>query len=169
VPREGPEGDVTSELAHEQFDRLSGIDPAKRTREDRLPVSLIRTVEKWLNDSGADDLANWSHAYLAHAGDQQAREKIAALKVTADKIAHAIRVLARATEAISTWFLIADGRSGHLMPVAQAQFNRFQKLDKPIMQVGGEAAAYKLWHQLSEERNAYLDGVLEDLIGPVKE
>jgi hypothetical protein len=49
------------------------------------------------------------------------------------------------------------------MPVAQ--FNPFEKLDKPIMQAGGDAAAYKLWHQLSDERNRYLDGVDAELIG----
>jgi hypothetical protein len=74
APTEGPDGDGTSEFAHVQFDELAGIDPAKRSREDRLPVSLITTIEKWLDDSGADDLANCSHAYLAHAGDPQERQ-----------------------------------------------------------------------------------------------
>jgi hypothetical protein len=139
-----------------------GIDPAKCSREDRLPVSLITTIEKWLDDSGADDLANCSHAYLAHAGDPQERQRIDALRVTADKITHAIKVLARATEAISAWLLFAGGRSNVLMPVAQ--FNPLQKLDKLIMPTGTEAAGYKLWHQLCDERNAYLDGVVDDLI-----
>ena len=48
------------------------------------------------------------------------------------------------------------------MPVAQ--FNPFEKLDKPIMHAGGEGAAYGLWRQLSDERNSYLDGVGEELI-----
>lgn len=166
VPTEGPEGDRTSEMAHRQFDKLAGIEPAKRSREDRLPVSLIRTIEKWLDDSGADDLADWSHAYLAHAGDPQSREKIAALAVTAGKITDAIRVLARATEAISAWLLCAGGRSHALMPVAQ--FNPFERLHRPIMQAGGEAAAYKLWHQLGDERNRYLDDVDAALIAQPK-
>jgi hypothetical protein len=166
MPTEGPEGDGTSELAHSQFDKLSGIDPTKRSREDRLPVSLITTIEKWLDDSGADDLAEWSHAYLAHAGGPELRKNIADLTVTANKITEAIRVLARATEAISAWLLCAGGRSNALMPVAQ--FDPFEKLDQPIMQAGGQAAAYKLWHQLSDERNAYLDGVDAELIGKLK-
>ena len=48
------------------------------------------------------------------------------------------------------------------MPVAQ--FNPFEKLDRPIMQSGGEADAYKLWHQLSDEWNRYLEGVDIELI-----
>jgi hypothetical protein len=83
--------------------------------------------------------------------------------VTANKITDAIKVLARATEAISAWLLFAGGRTNALMPVAQ--FNQFEKLDKPIMQVGGEATADTIWQQLSDEWNHYLDGVDAELIG----
>lgn len=163
---EGPQGDGVSELAHMQFDKLAGIDPAKRSREDRLPSSLLKTIEKWLGDSGADDLAKWSHAYLAHAGGPKSRKQIDDLMVTANKITDAIRALSRVTEAISAWLLNASGRTNALMPIAQ--FNPFEKLDKPIMQAGGEAAAYRLWHKLSDERSRYLDGVDAALIGQPK-
>jgi hypothetical protein len=156
----------TSRMAHEQFDRLAGIDPSKRCREDRLPDSLLTTIARWLDDSGADELAKWSHAYLAHAGGSESRKRIADLMVTANKIAGAIRALARVTEAISAWLLFAGGRSSSLMPVAQ--FNPFEKLDRPIMQAGAEADAYRLWHQLSDERDGYLEGVDVDLIGHAK-
>ena len=160
--KSGPRAHGVSRMAHEQFDSLAGIDPANRSREDRLPASLLTTIEKWLADSDADDLAKWSHAYLAHAGGPQSRAKIAALQVTANKITDAIRALARVTEAISAYLLFASGRAGSLMPVAQ--FNPFEKLDKPIMREGGEGNAYKLWHQLSGERNHYLDDVNAGLV-----
>jgi hypothetical protein len=153
-------------MAHEQFDKLAGIDRATRSREDRLPTSLLTTIEKWLDDSGADDLAKWSHAYLAHAGGPEARKRIADLTVTANKITDAVKALARVTEAVSARLLFASGRTNALMPIAQ--FNPFEKLDRPIMQAGGEADAYKLWHQLSAERNHYLDGVDAELIGRAK-
>jgi hypothetical protein len=165
VPTSGPKGAGTSELAHRQFDKLAGIDPAKRSSEDRLPASLLTTIKKWLDDSGADDLAKWSHAYLALAGGPEERKRIADLMGT-NKITDAIKALARVTEAISAWLLCASGRTNALMPVAQ--FNQFEKLDKPIMQASGEAAACKLWDQLSDERNRYLDGVDAELIGLVK-
>jgi hypothetical protein len=91
------------------------------------------------------------------------RKRIADLMVTTNKVTDAIKALARVTEAISAWLLFAGGRTNSLMPVAQ--FNQFEKLDKPIMQAGGEADAYKLWHQLSDERNRYPDGVDAELIG----
>jgi hypothetical protein len=162
----GPGAHGTSRMAHEQFDKLAGINPAKRNRDDRLPTFLLTTIESWLDDSGADDLAKWSHAFLAHAGGPESRKRTADLMVTTNKITDAIKALARVTEAISAWLLFAGGRTNSLMPVAQ--FNPFEKLDKPIMQAGGEADAYKLWHQLSDKRNRYLDGVDAELIGRAK-
>jgi hypothetical protein len=162
----GPRAHATSRMAHEQFDELAGIDPARRSREDRLPASLLTATEGWLDDSGADELAQWSHAYLAHAGGPTRRERIAELTVTTNKITDAIKALARVTEAISARLLFAGGRTNGLMPVAQ--FNQFEKLDSPIMPVGGDADAYRLWDQLSDERNRYLDGVDADLMGRAK-
>src|SRR5208283_2575570 len=109
MPIEGPEADGTSELAHEQFDKLAGIDPANRSREDRLPDHLFEKIERWLDDSGADDLAKWSHAYLAHAGGPEQRRLISDLTVTANKITDAAKDLARAAEGISAWLLNAGG------------------------------------------------------------
>jgi hypothetical protein len=162
----GPGAHGTSRMAHQQFDRLACIDPTKRSREGRLPLSLLATIERWLDESGADELAQWSHAYLAHAGGPEARRRIADLLVTADKITDAIKALARVTEAISAWLLFAGGRSNSLMPVAQ--FNPFEKLDKSIMYTGGEDDAYEVWHRLSDDANRYLDGVEDELIGRVK-
>jgi hypothetical protein len=82
------------------------------------------------------------------------------------EISDAIKALARATEAISAWLLFASGRSGSLMPVEQ--FNQFERLDHPIMQAGGENDAYDLWHQLTDERNLYLDGIDAELIQRAK-
>lgn len=95
----GPGAHGTSRIAHEQFDRLARIDPAKRSREDRLPLSLLMTIERWLDESGADELAQWSHAYLAHAGGPESRKRISDLLVTANKITDATKALARVTEA----------------------------------------------------------------------
>jgi hypothetical protein len=160
----GPGAYGASEMAHEQFDRLSGIDPSRRTREDRLPISLLSTIEQWLGASEADDLKEWSHVYLAHAGGPEARAKIADLRVTAGKLTNAIKAMSRATEAVSAYILLHSGRSGSLVPVPQ--YPIFEKLNKPIMQAGGEDAAWKVWHQLSDERDHYLDGIESALITP---
>jgi hypothetical protein len=160
----GPGAHGTSQMAHEQFDRLAGVHSEDRRREDHLPTSLLTTIERWLD--GADELAKWSHAYLAHAGGPESRKRIADLMVTANKITNAIKALARVTEAISAWLLFAGGRSNSLMPIAQ--FDLFEKLDTPIMRAGAETDAHRFWHQLSDERNRHLEDVDVELIGPAK-
>jgi hypothetical protein len=163
----GPGAHGTSRMAHEQFDRLAGIRPEDRRREDRLPLSLLTTIEGWLDGCGADGLAQWSHAYLAHAGGPESRKRITDLMVTANKITDAIRALTRVTEAISAWLLFAGGRSSSLMPVAQ--FNPLEKLDRPIMKAGQDRAAHRLWDELGEERDRYLDDVDTELLGTTKQ
>jgi hypothetical protein len=158
---EGPEADGASELLHERFDNLAGIDPARRSREDRLPKSLLTTVEKWLDDSGAEDLVEWTHHYLAHAAGPNERARIADLRVTTDKITDATKALARAAEAMSL-IVYAGGRSGFVMP--DAPFDQFQRLDKPIMRAGDEHAARDRWDRLSLEWNDCLNGVEDELI-----
>jgi hypothetical protein len=137
----GPEAWGMSHVAHEQFDHLAGIDPGKRTREDRLPKTLLGTIEGWLDGSGAEELADWSHAYLAHAGGPDRRKQIEEGLVTADKISEAIRTLVRATEALSAHVLFAGGRLNGLVPVAQ--FDQFEHLGEPAVRPGhlGETPA----------------------------
>jgi hypothetical protein len=153
-------------MAHEQFDKLAGIAAANRRRDNLLPKSLLTKIERRLSDSGADDLAKWSHAYLAHAGGPEARKKIADLRVTSNKLTDAIRTLCRVTEAISAWLLFASGRSASLMPTAQ--FDPFDKLDRPILHAEQLGDAWKLWHRLSAERDAYLEGIDAELLGDAK-
>ncbi len=157
----GPDAWGTSSMAHEQFDKLAGINPDKRSREDRLPVTLVDTIEGWLDKSGADNLAGWSHAYLAHAGSVDGRLRIADAVVTNNKITDAIRMLARVTEAVSAYILFAGGRLNSLMPTAQ--FDQFENLDKPVLEADRRDAAHGIWDRLSAERDGYLEGVGADL------
>jgi hypothetical protein len=158
----GPEAWATSSMAHEQFDRLARIDPGKRMREDRLPRSLLDTVDGWLDGSGAEQLAEWSHQYLAHAGRPDRRKQIEEGIVTADRISEAIKTLVRTTEAVSAYVLFAGGRLNGLVPVAQ--FDQFEHLVLPAVQLGRDGETSAVWDKLSRERDAYAAGVEEALI-----
>lgn len=163
----GPNAYATSEMAHKQFDKLAGINPESRSRQDRLPTSLLLTIENWTKITDLDDLVKWSHVFLAHAGGPAERSRINHQALHLDKISNAIRTFARVTEALS-WLLYSGGLTGSLMPTAQ--FDQFEKLDKSVMNAGAEPDAQKLWKQLSDERNLYLNDLEIELLGiqPIK-
>lgn len=158
----GPQAWGTSQMAHQQFDSLSGIAPANRKREDRLPRTLLDRIEGWLITSDADELAEWSHVYLAHAGSAENRKALAEAVITNDRITAVTRVLARVTEAISAYLLFAGGRANAVMPTAQ--FNQFERLDRPVLQSPQLKGLHDLWDRLTDERDQFLEGVRDDLL-----
>jgi hypothetical protein len=161
---EGPEAYGASEAMHQHFDKLSGVDAAARTREDRLPLCLLETIEAWLKNSGADVLEKWSGTYLAHAGGPTERARLDGMAVTFGKVTDTIKSLARVVQAISL-FVYGGGRAGAVMPVAQ--FDPFMRLDKPIMHPGDDDEGYARWRQLSADWDRCLDSVEDELVGRV--
>jgi hypothetical protein len=130
-------------------------------RDDKLPpfrLSMGQSLEVPFRT--ANELAEWSHAYLAHAGGPESRKRIAELTVTANKITDAIKALARVTEAILAWLLFAGGRSRQ--PDAGRTIRSIRKAGPADH--GATAEADALWQRLSAEHDRYLDGFEDDLI-----
>jgi hypothetical protein len=161
--RRGPDAYGTAQRAHEQFDRLTGVEPRRRSRQDRLPKWVLDTLEVWLAASGADELAKWTNNLLAHAAGPSVPERasIAAAGPTVDKISKSIRSLVRVADAITAQILFHSGR-GMLSPVPQ--FNQFEKLEMPLMPSDGRAALAVHWDELANERDGYLAGIEADLL-----
>jgi hypothetical protein len=130
------------------FDKLAGVDPAMRRREDRLPKSLFATIEQWLDDSGADGLAEWSSTYLAHAGGPEWTSRIRHLSLRFDKITDTIKALIQVTQAIS--LLVYGGDSLGSM-VISPPFDQFELLDQPIIRAGDEQGIRDRWNRRRAE------------------
>lgn len=158
----GPKAWSASEALHRQFDKMAGVDPADRQRGDMLPAAVFKTIERSLDASGAKELAEWSHVYLAHAGNPEERKKNEHLKVTSGRITETIRALCRVTEATSLWVLGVSSR--HTSVVPTAQFDPFHQLDQPVMTPDLREAARELWHELSDERDAFLADITPELL-----
>ena len=126
VPRGGRIRAAASEGLHVMFDKLAGVHPTRRSREDRLPRDLFSTIGKWLDESGADELAKWASTYLAHAGGPNERTRLGDVEVTRNEIADAIWAIARTSEAISLC-VYGGGRAGAVMPAAP--FDQFERLE----------------------------------------
>lgn len=162
----GPRAFGSARRAHEQFDRLSGVSPDRRKRDDQLPTKLTHTIEGWIVECGANDIANWSHKYLAHAGSLASRQAIAGYGVTGVKIDTAIKGLARAAEAVSAYLLYSSGRMNALM--ATAQFDQFERLENPALASTSVVDPLVVWDTLTREYDGSLGGVEGDLISDIR-
>ncbi|URQ75396.1 MAG: hypothetical protein NBV76_01000 [Candidatus Ochrobactrum gambitense] len=162
VDTTGPLAYGTSERLHRHFDRLAGISPTDRKRHDVLPRTLIATVERWLLNSRAMDVAEWSHVHVAHAANAQNREAIAHVQVTNNTISAAIREIARVAEAISGEILYIGGRLGALMPIAQ--YDIFDRLERPIASTPIRKVAEEAWDAKTQEWDEAVRDVADDLL-----
>lgn len=161
----GPGAFDSARRAHEQFDRLSGVNPDRRKRDDRLPVELIDTIEQWISDCGAKDVANWCHKYLAHAGSLVSRRSIAGYELNKTKINTSIKGLARAAEAVSAYLLYSSGRMNALM--ATPQFDQFERLENAVLSSTSEVDPKIVWDTLTREYDRSLGGVEQELVSGI--
>lgn len=161
----GPGAFAPARRAHELFDRLSGISPDKRKREDRIPIRLIDTIEHWIIDCGAKEIADWSHSYLAHAGSLASRQAIAGYGLSGSKIGNAIKGLAKSAEAASAYLLNSSGRMNALM--ATPQFDQFEQLENAVLPSASRIDPSQVWDRFSREYEGVLGEVEEDLISGV--
>lgn len=162
LDRTGPGAFGAARMAHEQFDRLSGISPDQRKRDDRIPAKLIDTIERWITDCGAKDIAAWSHPYLAHAGTPASRQAVACFRVNGAKIGSATKGLARAAEAVSAYLLYSSGRMNSLM--ATPQFNQFDLLANAVLKSSKRVDPSLVWDTLASEYDGSLGEVEQNLI-----
>ncbi|MBB3916022.1 hypothetical protein [Rhizobium fabae] len=162
-PTSGPKAWCTSARAHEQFDRVAGISPDDRQRDDVIPKSVFVRLENMLASSGASRIADWSHAFLAHAGAQVDRKSVDNVKVGNDKISAAIRELTRITEYLSSEVLWIGGYGSSL--ISTAQYDVFEKLENPVAPQDRQQDAAAVWQQKTSDWDEALAGV-EDLLSP---
>jgi hypothetical protein len=154
---------VPSMQAHGAFDRLRGISPGPRSRDDRIPQCVINALESWLNTKEIEEVVEWSHMFLAHAADKASYQTVdfAALTPTLDKISAAQRQIVRTAEVVSAYFLRGPI---HLSLVPVFQYSQFHRLEIGVRDPNAIKIGEQRWHDLAEERDHWTDSVLDELL-----
>jgi hypothetical protein len=137
-----------AEREHERFDRLSRV--RGRMPADCIPKSLIDQLKVHITNSGADEVVKWSHQFVAHAGDAQARGW-RNLQITFEQVASAQKSIVQVAQFISAQLLQGPGL-GTLVPVEYKPFDRFERLVNPR----ALAKARELRDDLERDRNSWL-------------
>lgn len=73
---EGPKAFGSSQLAHQYFDKLSGVTPEKRSRYDRIALSFFDECETLL--APCHDIKKYTDKFVAHAAHPKNRSGLSA-------------------------------------------------------------------------------------------
>ena len=160
---EGPEAFDSAARLHELFDRLSGMKPEARTRDDRLPDNLFDTLVKALDDDVFADIRTLRHKRLAHAADAVSRLQVtpkAGLRL--DEAARAHRILLGVLQAISAGVLYGPWRA-EAIPVPQSDI--FAHFPEPFVREDQVDRLREIWDALAKERSNWLSEGYSDLLG----
>jgi chorismate mutase len=148
----GPLDASSSELLHTAFDRLSGVPPDSRTRNDQIADAIFKEIETLLSDAAIQDILDRRNKFVAHAADAKSRAKrpLANYTVSMADVESALRPIVKALDKLQGDILSAGGRG--LMEVAQ--FNVLEGLsgtltDDQLLEL------HDIWDRLSDARNKW--------------
>jgi hypothetical protein len=152
---------LQSHQLHETFDRLSGKRPEERSRSDTIPNSVFKRLRSWLSTDSILKLEALRNKFLAHAANSAARGEAKYQGVRFVELDEAQRALIRVERAI-TDLVLARRIAREVVPMPP--LGLFAKLDLVYATKDAENQMYNRWDELSEERNKWRQGILEELV-----
>ena len=151
---------LASKYRHERFDRLAGVAPDGRTRDDVVRPGVFANLVKWLEDSPATKLITLSHKFFAHAADNMSRDSLVYSGIQLTDVAETQRAIIRVERAITDHLLyLATARDVVPFP----PLGLVQGLDKLFAPVDAITTMHSEWDALADQRNKWAEGLDEDL------
>jgi hypothetical protein len=156
---------LQSHYLHETFDRLSGRRPEERSRTDTIPNSIFKRLHDWLSTESIRKLETVRNNFLAHAADEVSRGGTRYEGVRFVELDEAQRAIIRVERAV-TDLILARRIDRDVVPMPP--LGLFAKLDLVYATKDAGNQMYVKWDELSDERNKWKQGLLEELvpIGP---
>lgn len=126
LPTTGPEAWGAAEIVHKNFDRLAGVTPDVRTREDLILPKWFEYVESRLKD--CDSVRKFVDKFVAHAADPVSRHGLSVEEtgITLDRLCRAQKSIYQVT-AFIYGPLLWEGSYG---AVPNPQDDHLENLDK---------------------------------------
>jgi hypothetical protein len=149
---------VSKEL-HETFDLLSGKQEHERNRNDVIRESIFKALNSWINCPSAREISTIRNTFIAHAGDAFRRGSYKFSGVKLSQIDEVQRAIVRVERALTDYVLsIRMGRE--VVPIRPLGI--FSGLDLPYCSSVAQDSMHRLWDELSAQRNAWKQGVLQE-------
>ena len=152
-----------SKHLHEMFDLLSKKREHERTRDDVIPKAIFRTLDSWISCPSANEISGIRNAFIAHSADAIHRASAQFTGVKFSQIDELQRAIVRVERALTDYVLsIRVARDVVPLP----PLGIFHGLSLHYSPREAEESMHQRWSVLSEERNAWRQGVLQDLTSP---
>jgi hypothetical protein len=153
-------GYVRSSERHKMFDKLSGVAPGDRSRQDMIRIEIFEKLQSWLNSAEAEKLVTLSHKFFAHAADVASRNSLTYSGVSPKDIQAAQRAIINVERAI-TDDILCIGVAREV--VAMAPLGFLKGLDAVYAPTDAIADMEAYWEELKKDRNRWKDSYEAEL------
>ena len=133
-----------SEIAHEQFDFLSGVLPSNRRSDDLIDPAVLARIEVRL--ASLDTIGDHVNSHLAHAGNSESRQGRTLANFDIRGAQQALRELKQISDLTGAWFA-NEGGGG----LATFIGDQFEGLDKPLVDSDDIAHLAEHWREIDRE------------------
>jgi hypothetical protein len=151
VATKGPEGWGTVDTMHTLFDRLSGIAPVARSRDDLIRTDVFDAMLDGLKQPTFSALLELRHKAVAHAADENNRPRDLA-QTSLNQILTAHRILVKIAHTVAGTILAEGGAGGLPTP----QFDQFEHLDHYFIRPADADVLQTFWNDQARERDEWL-------------
>jgi hypothetical protein len=128
---------------HRDFDRMCGVDPTRRDRNDAVPRELLQALKKELEVCG--DVEAYVDNRVAHAANPENRDAVpeGGRSVYLAKIHDCHKAICHVSSFVSVYLL----RGPELAAVAGPQLDVFAFMDRPLARREDLTKLEAIWHE----------------------
>jgi hypothetical protein len=147
MPSRGPNAWLTSEMAHNNFDRLAQIEATNRSRNDCIAEEVINCQEAKLIE--CENIQIYVNKFIAHAAHPENRKELTdeQKNLTLGRLKRSIILVYQVTSFLSSYLLFGPNLGG----VPTPQYNHLENLDKRWVSPKNIGKARKIWDEVVEE------------------
>lgn len=147
----GSEAWGTSEMLHNVFDRLSGIQADQRSRTDMISWATMKRLESVFDRPVFSTILTLRHKVVAHAADENNRPAQFS-NASLGLIEEAHRALTTLAHIVGGMILYASGGGGLPIP----QFDQFENLERVFLRASDKDRLHDFWKDCAETRENWL-------------
>jgi hypothetical protein len=150
VPSSGPQAWMSSQLAHQSFDRLAGLPKGnERSRADRVSGEVYQRLIGAMKSESIERLCAFVDTQIAHA-DNSIDVDDPKLRASPADVEQALKAISQVRNFLSAVVL---NQSFYAVAVPVPQYDIAEYLDVPFIAEDRLPNARKLWNANSEARN----------------